>query len=1089
MSLSSHESVSVVSTFIKVSIENSELQGEWIPAVYWASLVCQELEGEASITASQLKKALEKRAMLNRDLDCTDGDRTDFRCLHRVLQTTHFVPQRQTSMPLTKQRKKKRDFLCVCKTAKQSDEALEFPMVAKMDTLTQFYKGQYTKYANKIDTMPCPTNQAVTVDTSRAATNLDDTHMRTVTPTNIEDESTEDYFAAADECRTILQTLFTGIINSSVLEQYDLFSIAASKDNLITLRTRIQKLGCAYHKEQVDQHYKQFYGGGDSYDETVASTEIAMLNPLQHPLLTERFKIPMAIPAFHDILQGILKLSTSIPQVLELPKHGGSKGTSKRLLAITSSTTEKSLYLNASRWMPKLLETVVADDESKLSKYHVVSALIRVLLSVDEQAFIDVCRSSRAGLKEQRQLDSMLQKALVHDAHLTQKQFRLIRQYTIVALGYNIFQPESAVKAIDTDVFEATVVPFKEFNRKRMAHFRPIDQLFKWKIDKILNVEADKDKFFNGRCDLDNLKECHIIVGGDHGQGAFRFVATCLLFSKDSIHKFNLVFEDDFLCGFIECKKDTYAALDSTIARPLNESLKRIGEELVILKSNTQKSYFIEWGANNASKHVRSEDPNDRAHIIHTVPVQLFMVGDLAFQLMAQGRESMSSYWCPRCQWGWKQWQCLEAGEGARVGQSWSWHSMNEVISNTRAAEADGKAVSAQSKKGLTQVPLFDAVPVGNYVAPVLHSVDLFVNSAKDLLDAFIDHRLEDRPQELLEARWQEADHKIVERKALEDFNSAKQCCTDAVAIGDSELAAASKAIQADTEKAYKAAKKQYGHTAAEVRKMEKKKLYGAMSQDLRQEIDGLLSELFYILRSSYHGGDYEGNHCRKLIRMADEAMDAIEGLLLAVPLQQRAEGCTNEEVKRYCQAFKRLFQYFDLLSSYCYQPYMSITNSEMEDIKRLGLYMDNLWRKLSKNVPPKVHVWQHLIEDLDRLRGLKSHQESKLETAHQDGVKLDLRFRAMAGGSLEKKIKCSMKYLENMKDPATKAKQEEVKRERARKLGDKSKASKDAKRAEAKRQRQDHKESILELPQIEGELPSMLELAIIDRMERQSSN
>ena len=233
----------------------------------------------------------------------------------------------------------------------------------------------------------------------------------------------------------------------------------------------------------------------------------------------------------------------------------------------------------------------------------------------------------------------------------------------------------------------------------------------------------------------------------------------------------------------------------------------------------------------------------------------------------------------------------------------------------------------------------------------------------------------------------------------MEDLNLAEALKAEAEALADN-IALIEEALGMVTEAKleYKVCKKEYGKAAAEARKLEKGKQYGAMTQPLRQEIDGLLAELFNILRSSYHGGDYEGNYCRKLVRLGDETMAAVESLLLTVPRAQRAAGCSDEEVKRYCQAFKRLFQYFDLLSSYCYQPYGSISNEEMVDIKNLGLYLDRLWRKLSRNVPPKVHVWQHLIHDLDKLRGMKSHQEAKLESAHQDGVKTDLRFRAMAG-------------------------------------------------------------------------------------------
>ena len=396
-----------------------------------------------------------------------------------------------------------------------------------------------------------------------------------------------------------------------------------------------------------------------------------------------------------------------------------------------------------------------------------------------------------------------------------------------------------------------------------------------------------------------------------------------------------------------------------------------------------------------------------------------------------------------------------------------------------------GKSVKPQEKRGLECKPLFDAIPVKNYLAPVLHSVDLFINTAKDLLDAFIDHRIEDRPQELLEARWLEAEMKIAERQALEEFDDTKAIVEEVTTSGaDEDLIQKSKAVQALAEEAHKAAKKAYGKAAAAARKLEKSKSYGAMTQAIRQEVDGLLADTFHILRSSYHGGDMEGNHCRRLVRLADKAMEAIQALLLSVPRNQRALGCTDNEIIKYCTAYKRLFQYFDLLSSYCYQPYGSIVDSEMANVRKLGKLLDNLFRKLSRNVPPKVHVWQHLIEDLERLRGMKYHQESKIEAAHQHGVKADMRFRAMAG-SIEKKMTASLKYQANMTDPATRAKQEEVSLARRRKLGDKAKAGRNDRDDNTKRQKETHKEEVLALPENKDELPTMLELAVIDQLQR----
>lgn len=70
------------------------------------------------------------------------------------------------------------------------------------------------------------------------------------------------------------------------------------------------------------------------------------------------------------------------------------------------------------------------------------------------------------------------------------------------------------------------------------------------------------------------------------------------------------------------------------------------------------------------------------------------------------------------------------------------------------------------------------------------------------------------------------------------------------------------------------------------------------------------------------------------------------------------------------------------------------------------------------------------------------------------------------------------------MTDPFTKAKQAEVKKERARKFGEKSKASKLERIERKKRAKDFHAEDVLSLAEIDGDFHSMLELTVIDRLQ-----
>lgn len=160
-----------------------------------------------------------------------------------------------------------------------------------------------------------------------------------------------------------------------------------------------------------------------------------------------------------------------------------------------------------------------------------------------------------------------------------------------------------------------------------------------------------------------------------------------------------------------------------------------------------------------------------------------------------------------------------------------------------------------------------------------------------------------------------------------------------------------------------------------------KKKEHGAMSQVVRQRIEQMLEDLYKIIRSAYHGGDFEGNHCRKWMRLARSVMDSIELVLLNVPAENRAAGCDDNEIRKCCQAYKRLFQHFDLLIHYTQQPFGTLTDTDMDNVRKLVGMLDRLWRRLLTTVRPKAHAWHHLVQDLERFRGLKHNQESKIAT------------------------------------------------------------------------------------------------------------
>jgi len=144
-----------------------------------------------------------------------------------------------------------------------------------------------------------------------------------------------------------------------------------------------------------------------------------------------------------------------------------------------------------------------------------------------------------------------------------------------------------------------------------------------------------------------------------------------------------------------------------------------------------------------------------------------------------------------------------------------------------------------------------------------------------------------------------------------------------------------------------------------EIKTIEKKKENGALSQQVCQQIEQMLQEVYQTIRAAYHGGDFEGNHCRKFLRRANEVMDSIQEIFLAIPSSTR--DADDDEIRRYCRGYKRLFQYMDLLVYFTQQSLGTLTDANMVKVRSLVNMLDRLWRRLFKNVPPKTHAWGHL--------------------------------------------------------------------------------------------------------------------------------
>ena len=225
--------------------------------------------------------------------------------------------------------------------------------------------------------------------------------------------------------------------------------------------------------------------------------------------------------------------------------------------------------------------------------------------------------------------------------------------------------------------------------------------------------------------------------------------------------------------------------------------------------------------------------------------------------------------------------------------------------------------------------------------------------------------------------------------------------------------------------------------------------------------------------RSTYRGGDLEGNECWRLLRHAVPALDAVKALLVThlatMSAEEKEKRANIEEINLFIRAFQRLFQYMDVMSHYCYQPMGSLTDKDLAAVDRCVFNAATLWQNLMPTVPMKVHAWQHMREDLLRLGGLKSHNEHGIERSHQAAVRDNKRLAAIR--DFEKKTLNILQHDATVKAPEVVAMHKDTRSKQ-------KKRKKHASTAETTEQRKDYINSVVSLPELQQDVPTLIALA-----------
>ncbi len=177
------------------------------------------------------------------------------------------------------------------------------------------------------------------------------------------------------------------------------------------------------------------------------------------------------------------------------------------------------------------------------------------------------------------------------------------------------------------------------------------------------------------------------------------------------------------MCKLI-CCKDTGQLLEETILPRLTQGLE--------VFATFQPHLFIHHETGNLvvvelRRHCPNRDNTPGLPPTHTLISEVFVTGDLAFQAVALGKESMAGHWCMQC----KVMRLQFTGDDCEL---WT---MDQLVSR------GDEAITNNPVLGVKYKPWWPFIPLQNYVVPLLHCKIGVGNQLLDRLRAIVQEHIE----------------------------------------------------------------------------------------------------------------------------------------------------------------------------------------------------------------------------------------------------------------------------------------------------------------------------------------------------------
>jgi hypothetical protein len=380
------------------------------------------------------------------------------------------------------------------------------------------------------------------------------------------------------------------------------------------------------------------YESEDSDDESTMEEESTQQNtetntekPLQWALKQGTIPDHKDYPVLHQF--GIPIDNTQTTQLLLLEQQKCQEQVEGVLVpgAAKSLRTPKSMYVHvpqgSSRNVHKVFDKTLSDTiqwNSADARHKCATRLLRRLNKDHSDSYLQVLQKrGYASSHLAPKMSANLWTAMCEDANLQTGQQRIFNSYLSYHFGKRVSVSEREIREAGSNY-----VPYVTANRVIIGHkkkmlypHRSAYDLFQCYGRTIFEDSGNKE-----------VEKLELLLGGDHGKGAFTFLFVIVVRYKDPTQAPMIV---ELQLGQIDSTEDSMELLRPLLdgmMPGLNQLMSSKEEKSAVKVAN--KDYELQLG----------EEDDD------AIPMKFYLIGDLKFLFMMLGRSGFSGSYCLYCE-------------------------------------------------------------------------------------------------------------------------------------------------------------------------------------------------------------------------------------------------------------------------------------------------------------------------------------------------------------------------------------------------------------------------------------------------------